>query len=1245
MPAGESEAKLKTKALFDEVIKGYSDNPSRSKKSKKKDSRPEESIALETLKRNLDLSKGPEDDETVFNNTYRPEEGSPRYSKNRQRERERAEKDNSTAAPERESKRPTGHRSARALPDPPPHEPVPRRKGGDAAEDPGNVPKPKRKSRPKASVEEKGPGKRAGKPKSGVEKGVEDPWGQGAELGHEDRLLQEYRYQIAERVEMAGRGTSKTKTERASDAEQETVLNNEVGKKKKKKKRLRSQEAEGEAGPESFAEQYGVPADESRAAPQSKGLSDSEREGSNEPSAEMEGAEEMGKERKQRGKKKKAKKEVRADSEEELHGPKNPVFDDSLVLGVYIHRTDRLKTDLMVYHPMVKVHVIDEITGLYVKKEDSHRPVVSFYEQEKVDHILPVMTQPFDFRKHKSTIPEWEELIMFNERFGYFLQDDVESPRVILFFEVLDFMSMDEARANIEVDNHERGFRKIAWAFLKLVGTNGVLNIDTRLRLQLYSLPPHARKVPHTVEVVEWWRRFPRSRYSSTLYVTVKGLTPPEHVDPSIRSMMALQQERGSTSYSELQGQLIGQSSGPSADPAPIVSWSRAPGQMCRIPNKSVLMFRGGQMGCFALRFSPDGRALAAACADRDAFPVIVYEIPSGKVLTAFNGHLSIVYDLCWSRDNNCLLSASSDGTVRLWNVERLDRIAQKVLPHPCFVYCAQYHPSAQNLVLTGGYDCVVRVWDIDVHDVNGQLLQEFEGHKGFINAMCFDADGLRMFSGDNKGLIIVWNTPADGAAPQNLTHRWGIEREMEEADWKGIPISKLEVHPNGRRLLIQAKDSVIRVMDLRILAVQKYTGATNYRERIHGTFSPCGTFIFSGSEDGQAYVWNAETGDQVAVYSELCYHNPLRDVAFHPHENMVAFCAFGQNQPIHVYLYDRKVSQMEAESMKTMNRAGLVDDRTFQTVPNMVTLQDSAAVDRFASTVRMSLKMKRVQQKLDSVLNPPRNISAVDYLYDQGGLSVMGRDLSQKGNPMGLGSSAHSALQISGSLLSPLIPQATLEPQASFSPIGQGFTRSPTYKIHTSFPDQAYSAPGVQADSCIPVLQTVVCLYDYSANRSDELTVRSGDVIQVLYKDNDNWWFGRLANSQQGYFPASYVADVGDVAKGSPHATVGERLKSEEQSQSADRSTPAMVSAAVSSSGELKFISEQDTDSEFNITTFQKKKRRMKKAVNGTVSSDMTAATAEPHGSSSSPVRKVKARHRPLPEPGQSNSAFKQDG
>lgn len=75
--------------------------------------------------------------------------------------------------------------------------------------------------------------------------------------------------------------------------------------------------------------------------------------------------------------------------------------------------------------------------------------------------------------------------------------------------------------------------------------------------------------------------------------------------------------------------------------------------------------------------------------------------------------------------------------------MDRLRGVAKKVLPHPSFVYSAQFHPVGQNLVVTGGYDCLIRVWNLNVQDVNGQLLHEFEGHKTFINALCFDAEGM----------------------------------------------------------------------------------------------------------------------------------------------------------------------------------------------------------------------------------------------------------------------------------------------------------------------------------------------------------------------------------------------------------------------------------------------------------------------------------------------------------------------
>ena len=88
--------------------------------------------------------------------------------------------------------------------------------------------------------------------------------------------------------------------------------------------------------------------------------------------------------------------------------------------------------------------------------------------------------------------------------------------------------------------------------------------------------------------------------------------------------------------------------------------------------------------------------------------------------------------------------------------MDRLLGIAQKVLPHPSFVYSARYHPAAPHLVVTGGYDGLLRAWRVDGHDVNGQLLQELEGHGSFINAVCFDCEGTPNTSCHVTWVIII---------------------------------------------------------------------------------------------------------------------------------------------------------------------------------------------------------------------------------------------------------------------------------------------------------------------------------------------------------------------------------------------------------------------------------------------------------------------------------------------------------
>ncbi|XP_055982182.1 jouberin [Sorex fumeus] len=1077
MPTVESEAKMKTKVRFEELLKSHGDLIYEKKKLKKKE-KSGEKISFDTFQSNLQNIKEAKSDD--FHAPDSNNEKSTRITKNKLKSKQLTaeSQDDDVSAEDKQEKRnkkvikTVFQMSAQEM------ELEMSEKKVDSTHQ-----KTRTKSQPDVAQQ---------KSENANEERENN-------LDEEEEMLQLYQLKVAEEMakEIKKKIRKKLKEQLAyfpSDTSlNDNKLSNEKRKKKKKKKIPVLSEAETSA---SLVSNDTVEGEQKKQSVIGVITSESHQEDEIN-SVEQSVEESMQDDTRSKPKKKKKKAKAALDANEDADGdgfheemsqdsPVSPKYslDDDLVLGVYIHRTDRLKSDFLISHPMVKIHVVDVNTGQYVKKDESERPVSSYYEKESVDYILPIMTQPYDFKQLKSRLPEWEEQIIFNENFTYLIRDSDESPKVILFFEILDFLSMDEIRNHSEVRNQECGFRKIAWAFLKLLGANGNVNINSKLRLQLFYPPPKPRSQSSVVEVFDWWSKCSRNRYPSTLYVTVRGLKVPECIKPSYRSMMALQEETGNSGHCERLRESNSVVLEPGLeDSKEVVEWKRLPGQTCRIPNKHLFSLKAGERGCFCLAFSHNGRILASACASRDGYPIILYEIPSGRFMRELCGHLNIIYDLCWSKDDRYILTASSDGTARIWKNELNNINTFRVLPHPSFVYTAKFHPAVKDLIVTGCYDSVIRIWKVDVKEDPAILLRQFDTHKSFINSLCFDIDGHHMYSGDCTGVIIVWNTNVKVNDVQHSVRHWTINKEIKESEFKGIPINYLEVHPNGKRLLIHTKDSTLRIMDLRLLAARKFVGAANYREKIHSTLTPCGTLLFSGSEDGIVYVWNPETGEQVAMYSDLPVKSPIRDISYHPLENMVAFCAFGQNEPILLYIYDFHVAQQEAEIFKCYSG-------TFP-LPCIHQMQDAlctcpklphqgfSPVDDYAHTENSSLKMQQVKQTLDSV--------------------------TVNRNPSFTSTSAfsqHSKLKQSNMLASHQIIHHF------------GFTQ--TGNIST------------QRRSCnshIDTAPTVVALYDYTANRSDELTIHRGDIIRVFFKDNEDWWYGSIGKGQEGYFPANHVA------------------------------------------------------------------------------------------------------------------------
>ena len=52
--------------------------------------------------------------------------------------------------------------------------------------------------------------------------------------------------------------------------------------------------------------------------------------------------------------------------------------------------------------------------------------------------------------------------------------------------------------------------------------------------------------------------------------------------------------------------------------------------------------------------------------------------------------------------------------------------------------------------------------------------------------------------------------------------------------------------------------------------------------------------------------------------------------------------------------------------------------------------------------------------------------------------------------------------------------------------------------------------------------------LYDYDATEANELSMREGDILTLLEKDESGWWRGRSAEGNEGVFPSNFVEVIG---------------------------------------------------------------------------------------------------------------------
>jgi WD40 repeat protein len=151
-----------------------------------------------------------------------------------------------------------------------------------------------------------------------------------------------------------------------------------------------------------------------------------------------------------------------------------------------------------------------------------------------------------------------------------------------------------------------------------------------------------------------------------------------------------------------------------------------------------------------AVAWFRDGR-IASASVDQS---VRVWDGATGRQLHCWEGHAGGVRSVAVAPDGSLVLSGGHDKLLRLWDV-RLGREAGGL---PCPGHCGAVAFSADGaLALAGESDGTVRLWD-----VRGRLERCcFSGHSREVTSVAFTPDTCHAASGSLDQTVRLWTLPS----------------------------------------------------------------------------------------------------------------------------------------------------------------------------------------------------------------------------------------------------------------------------------------------------------------------------------------------------------------------------------------------------------------------------------------------------------------------------------------------------
>ncbi|EJP69772.1 F-box protein [Beauveria bassiana ARSEF 2860] len=169
------------------------------------------------------------------------------------------------------------------------------------------------------------------------------------------------------------------------------------------------------------------------------------------------------------------------------------------------------------------------------------------------------------------------------------------------------------------------------------------------------------------------------------------------------------------------------------------------------VENEETMVLHGHASAVWALE--SDGGRIASG--DSGESPEIrMWNLMQGGACThVLKGHRATIRALQLLSDGNTLVSASKDGIIKVWSLEKSECI-QELSAHEGAVRCLGVDQS-RHLLVSGSSDRTVRVWDLK----NGFNCERvLRGHVGTIFCLGVQSEKGIVASGGEKGMLMLWN-------------------------------------------------------------------------------------------------------------------------------------------------------------------------------------------------------------------------------------------------------------------------------------------------------------------------------------------------------------------------------------------------------------------------------------------------------------------------------------------------------